>query len=221
MIPLVSKPQLWIVGVRLSEKYRAETPGQPRRGQSPTWGVGSRFVADQRAVQRLDGDAPEALADGDEIGIGGSVLEAEGAAGDGRDIEQGEGFAGDGLDGRSFGSVRSGHGARAGADGGGGGEDRILIVPVHEVERGDAIVDAGGREFPENHDLAGLVVGQRAQERGLHHAEDGRIRSDAECEHDHGGQGETGGAGKDTEGVAEVLHGRLDGGDEPGLGWWN
>ena len=65
-----------------------------------------------------------------------------------------------------------------------------------------------GRVFPQHHQLVGLVEGKRAEQRGIHHAEDGGVGADAQRQN-HGGEGgESRCAAEHPDGVAEVLHGR-------------
>src|ERR1700730_12151071 len=65
------------------------------------------------------------------------------------------------------------------------------------------------RTEPQNCQPVGLGIRQRLEKQGVHHAEDGGVRADAdrEREHDHAGQREV--LAEYAEGVAEVLQHQL------------
>jgi len=53
--------------------------------------------------------------------------------------------------------------------------------------------------------LAWVLDGQRPQDQPIHHAEDGRIRSDAESESEHDNAKESWAPAKLPQGVPEIL----------------
>jgi hypothetical protein len=120
--------------------------------------------------------------------------------------EHREDFLADGHDGDALGSVVGGLGLVVPEDAAGGFEDVETAVGVGGVVLGGA---AGkvvpGELVPDHDEAAGVGVGERAQEEGVHHAEDGGIRADAEGEGQHGGDGEAGGAEETSNRVSKVV----------------
>jgi hypothetical protein len=62
-----------------------------------------------------------------------------------------------------------------------------------------------GEEFKGRCVHSCLVIGQRSQQQGVHHAEDGRIRANAQTERQHGNQREAGILQQHSRAVAQVL----------------
>jgi hypothetical protein len=62
------------------------------------------------------------------------------------------------------------------------GEHGVLFPPVHPVRRRGSIAGEAdlGRVFPHHHQPVGLWIRQRREQDGIHHAEDCRIRADAQ-----------------------------------------
>jgi hypothetical protein len=80
-------------------------------------------------------------------------------------------------------------------------EDGVLVLPVEEVERGDAIAAAARRLLPNHHDAVRVAVGQGLEQHAVHETEDGGVGSDAEREGQQRDDGEAGRAAQRADGV--------------------
>ena len=151
-------------------------------GRDADYGEGLAVERDGAADNgRVGGEArvPEELADDDDVGAGAAVIGGKGAAGEEGDAQEGEEFLRDRLAGNALRAVGRLEGAAAAGDGGHGGEDGVAVVPVEEVEGRGAVVDVAGRVFPQHDEAVRLVVGEGAEERGVHYGEDGGVGADA------------------------------------------
>lgn len=90
------------------------------------------------------------------------------------------------------------------------GAERLVVLPPRFKI---AVVDARvlqvplGRRFVEVDELFRVGEGQRPDEQGVHHAEDGRVAGDAEREDQDRHDGEAGRFCELAKGVTEVVHG--------------
>ena len=84
-----------------------------------------------------------------------------------------------------------------------------LGFPIHEIRIGSD--DAIGRQTsfcaggPKPHQPAGIREWQRSQQKGVDHAEDGRVGADAERERQYGDDAETGAAPQQSRSISHVL----------------
>ena len=63
-----------------------------------------------------------------------------------------------------------------------------LALPIQKVQRGNHVVAAAGRLFPNLNDSFRVGVWQRLEHRGVDEAEDGAVGADAQCQrHDRDG----------------------------------
>ena len=89
----------------------------------------------------------------------------------------------------------------------GGDARRRLALGFDFNERGAANEGAGAARpvCAQLHQLAGFGIGQRPEQDGIDHAEDGGVRADAQREREHGDRGEAGILQQQTEGVAKIV----------------
>ena len=86
-------------------------------------------------------------------------------------------------------------------------EQLAFFPPGMQVRDGDLIFLVAQRRIrlPQHQQLSGAGVGQRSQQHGIHHAEDGRVRADAQGQSDDGNNRERRAATQHAEAVADVL----------------
>ena len=89
-------------------------------------------------------------------------------------------------------------------------EDRLLRPPIAEVRVGDRHGGEVRAAFAQPDEPLGFRVGQRTEQHGIHDAEDRRVRSDAQCDREHGHRGEAGIVQQLAEGEFEIIHGSLN-----------
>src|ERR1700723_859420 len=85
----------------------------------------------------------------------------------------------------------------------------VLALPIEKVGWRDGEVAHpreafGGRHVPNLHDSGGVLVGERAQENGVHQGEDCGVGANAQSEQEDGGDGETGVAKEDAKAELQV-----------------
>jgi hypothetical protein len=81
----------------------------------------------------------------------------------------------------------------------------VFVAPMLVVHPGHADAFGLGVRFAEPDQAFGGGVGQRAQQDGIHHAEDGGIRADAQRQSQNHDQRKTGGSPDAAQTVAHVL----------------
>ena len=92
-------------------------------------------------------------------------------------------------------------------------ERAILLAPIHEIERCDAIVGVVGSRFRQHHQVRGITEGKWPQQRCVEQAEDRARGADAQREHQSGEKRESGRRHEQPGGMTKVApdsHGPLD-----------
>ena len=84
-------------------------------------------------------------------------------------------------------------------------EDRVVLLPVEEVQRRDAVALALRRLLEHADDALGLVVGQRLQQNPVHEAENGDIGADADGQRQDGDDRKSPAVLQRASGVAQIL----------------
>ena len=149
--------------------------------------------------------APEPLAQHHQRPPVRRIVGGEGRAGDRPDAEQVEELPGDGLPRNPLGlAAVAGERAAAAGHRRDRGERLLLLAPVEEVERRDAVVREARRALPHHDQAIGLGEGKGADERGVHEAEHRAVGADAGGQDDDGDGGEPGRAPERARGIAEV-----------------
>ena len=94
-----------------------------------------------------------------------------------------------------------------GVDGGDFREQLSLFAIVDVIgDRGGGRIQADGFVLVlDDDDALRMREGERAQQSGIDHAEDGSVGADAECQRKHGGEGEAGAAAQNPRGVGYVF----------------
>src|ERR1017187_1164342 len=83
-------------------------------------------------------------------------------------------------------------------------EHRVLLLPVEKVACSDSIVKA--LDFrPDHHELIGLRIGHRSQERCIIDGKNGRVGADADGQREQNRERQAGVSGKHTEAEPDVL----------------
>ena len=159
----------------------------------------------------------------DDVRIGAEMVAPELVGEDDDVIFSGDGFVGgevaaeEGLFFDNFVEIAGRHegaldalGAFAGGDieisvagGAHGLEDGIFALPLEEIAGGGDVAFTGDFR-PDDHELAGMRVGERGEQRGVDDAEDGGIGADAESQGEHGDRGEAGIFAEEAEAKAKV-----------------
>ncbi len=84
-------------------------------------------------------------------------------------------------------------------------EDRVVSLPVEEVQRGDAVPFTLWRLLEDPDDPFGVVVGQRFQQDAIHEAEDGDVGADANGQREDRHQRKAAAVGQRACGIAQIL----------------
>jgi hypothetical protein len=96
--------------------------------------------------------------------------------------------------------------AVVGAHQGEAGEGSAAVAPVGEIEQGDLdeFLVALLHLSPDGDQAVLVAEGERAEEDGVDHGEDGRGGADPQPQGEHGRQGESGALERQAQGVPEV-----------------
>ncbi len=86
-----------------------------------------------------------------------------------------------------------------------GVEDRVVSLPVQEIQRRDAVPFTLRRLLEDPDDPFGLIVGQRFQQDAVHEAENRHIGADANGQRQDRHQRKTPAVGQRACGVAQIL----------------
>ena len=84
-------------------------------------------------------------------------------------------------------------------------EDLVVLLPVEEIQRGDAVPVAARRLFEHAHDAIGVVIRQRTEHQAVHEAEDRRVGADAERQRQDRHRREAWACSERSQGVTQVL----------------
>src|SRR5689334_8093273 len=123
----------------------------------------------------------------------------------GVNAEQGKEVRGHSLAGELLRAVVCFHGGDRSRDGSHPGEDIVLIVPVLEIQRGDAIVSVVSGLLPHHRETVWLGERERTKQRGIHDSEDRSQRTNAKGNETGSKQRESGSAQQEACSIANVL----------------
>src|SRR5215470_2735474 len=68
-------------------------------------------------------------------------------------------------------------------------EDLVVLLPIEEVQRGDAVAIATRRLFENAYDSIGVLVGEWPEQHAIDEAENCRVGADAESEGEQSNRG--------------------------------
>ena len=166
-------------------------------GASDDGGVGAEAPLPQTVAEDDDGVALRHFV----------LFRAEGSAEGRAHSQQVEVGLGDELRGDALGLIDAGERHGAGIECGHGFEGAALGAPIEVIGIGcAAALDFGALHVaPEFHQARRFGIGQRAQNDGIDHAEDGGVGADAEGQRERGDDGEAGTLAQGARGVAQIL----------------